>query len=130
MKEPKIYLWDWSLVSDPGARKENFIASHLLKAVHFWEDIGLGEYRLYYLRDKEKREVDFIVTKNDQPWILVEVKSSQNGGLSKSLFYYKNLTQAPYAFQVNFDMEFEPGNCFNSSEPVHVSAKTFLSQLV
>lgn len=130
LKEPKIFLWDWSLISDPGARKENFIASHLLKAVHFWSDIGLGDYRLYYLRDKEKREVDFLVTKNDKPWILVEAKSSQNGGLSKSLFYYKNLTQAPYAFQVNFDMEFEPGNCFSSTEPIHVSAKTFLSQLV
>lgn len=66
---------------------ENFIASHLFKAVHFWTDRGLGEYQLYFLRDKEKREVDFLVVKNKQPWLLVEVKSSDNAGLSKSLFY-------------------------------------------
>jgi len=41
-KEPKLYLWDWSLVDDYGARVENFIASHLLKATHFWTDMGLG----------------------------------------------------------------------------------------
>jgi len=33
LKEPKYYLWDWSQCSDVGARNENFIASHLLKAV-------------------------------------------------------------------------------------------------
>ncbi len=31
-KEPKVYLWDWSLVKEPGARAENFIACHLLKS--------------------------------------------------------------------------------------------------
>jgi uncharacterized protein len=39
LKEPKIYLWDWSEVDDVGKRAENFIASHLLKATHFWEDV-------------------------------------------------------------------------------------------
>ena len=43
-KEPKYYLWDWSLVQNEGARHENFVASHLLKAVHLWTDAGLGEY--------------------------------------------------------------------------------------
>lgn len=130
LKEPKVYLWDWSLVDDPGARAENFVASHLLKAVHFWNDIGLGDYDLHYLRDKEKREVDFLVSKNKKPWFLVEVKNSRNGGLSKALFHYQKLTQAPHAFQVVFDMDYEEGDCFQSTDPILVSAKTFLSQLV
>ncbi len=130
LKEPKIFLWDWSLVDDAGARAENFIASHLLKAVHYWNDTGLGEYGLHYLRDKEKREVDFIVSKNEKPWFLVEVKNSQNSGLSKSLYYYQKLTQASHAFQVVIDGDFEGGNCFNTTEPVIVSARTFLSQLI
>lgn len=29
-KEPKFYLWDWSLVDDPGRRFENLVASALL----------------------------------------------------------------------------------------------------
>jgi len=49
LKQPKVYLWDWSLIADPGARAENFIASHLLKAVHWWTDNGFGEYGLYFL---------------------------------------------------------------------------------
>ncbi len=28
------------------------------------EDFGLGEYQLCFLRNKEKQEVDFLVTKN------------------------------------------------------------------
>lgn len=63
-KQPKLYLWDWSIVADTGARNENLVASHLLKAVHWWTDIGLGSFGLYYLRDKAKREIDFLVTRN------------------------------------------------------------------
>lgn len=88
LKQPKVYLWDWSCITDVGARAENFIASHLLKAVHFWTDRGWGDYELYYLRDKEKREVDFLITKDDNPWCLVEVKNSSNGSPSKSLYYF------------------------------------------
>jgi len=67
LKEPKYYLWDWSQCRDVGARNENFIASHLLKATHCWTDQGLGDYRLHFLRDKEKREVDFLVSKDNHP---------------------------------------------------------------
>ncbi len=130
IKEPKTYLWDWSLVEDHGARVENFIASHLFKAVQFWTDRGLGEYDLHFLRDKEKREVDFLVSKNGRPWFLVEAKASDNGGLSKSLFHYQNLTGAEHALQVVFDLPYEAGNCFASSRPLIVPARTFLSQLV
>lgn len=130
MKEPKVYLWDWSCVPDVGARAENFIASHLLKAVHFWTDRGLGEYELCYLRDKEKREVDFLVVKNGKPWFLVEVKNSSNGSPSKSLFYYQEILEAEFAFQVAIDMDYVDRSCFESSRPLIVPAKTFLSQLV
>ncbi len=130
LKEPKVYLWDWADVKDTGAKVENFIASHLLKAVHFWTDQGLGEYHLYYLRDKEKREVDFLVSKDGEPWFIVEAKTSDHGSLSKSLFYYQKQLKIPHAFQVVFDMPYEKGNCFDFREPIIVPAKTFLSQLV
>ena len=79
IKEPKLYLWDWSLIDDEGHRNENIVASHLLKAIHFWTDRGLGEYGLYYLRTKDKIETDFLVTKNKKPWFLVEVKTKAKG---------------------------------------------------
>ena len=64
IKEPKIYLYDWSVIEDPGSRFENFIASHLLKSVDLWNENGKGKYELYYIRTKDQKEVDFLVTKN------------------------------------------------------------------
>jgi predicted AAA+ superfamily ATPase len=130
LKEPKIYLWDWALVDNEGQKLENFVASHLLKAIHFWTDRGLGEYQLHYLRDKEKREVDFLVTKNDTPWILVEVKASAQGGLSPSLFHFQKQVRAPHAFQIAFDLPFIDKNCFEQPSPLLVPARTLLSQFV
>ena len=40
-KQPKVYPWDWSPIQDEGARTESFVESHLLKAVHWWTDLGL-----------------------------------------------------------------------------------------
>ena len=103
-KQPKIYLWDWSEVRDAGARRENFIASHLLKAVHFWTDAGLGNFGLHYLRDKMQREVDFLVSKDGKPFMLVECKSSGKEPLSSALVYFKKTLEVPLAWQVCFDM--------------------------
>lgn len=130
LKEPKLYLWDWSLVNDPGMRAENFIACHLLKAVHFWTDCGLGNYDLYFLRTKEKKEVDFLVTKNKDPWFLIEVKLSARAPLSPSLSYFHKMIQTKHAFQVVLNMDFVDSNCFKETKPIIVPAKTFLSQLV
>jgi predicted AAA+ superfamily ATPase len=130
LKEPKIYLWDWSVVSEPGAKFENFIASHLLKAVHWWQDNGFGDYGLYYLRTKDKREVDFLVTRDAHPWFLVEAKSSGNADINKNLKYFQTVTKATHAFQISKDEDFINANSFNTMYPVKVPARTFLSQLI
>lgn len=130
LKEPKIYLWDWTSVRDEGARFENFVACHLLKAVHLWTDRGLGDYDLWFVRDKEKREVDFLVTRDKNPWFLVEVKFSQQDNLVKNLFYFQNKLKAKHAFQVVFNMGYVAKDCFSHTTPVIVPAQTFLSQLV
>jgi uncharacterized protein len=130
IKEPKIYLWNWALIEDQGARLENMVASHLLKAVQFWTDRGLGDYGLHYLRDKEEREVDFLVSRNGKPWFLIEAKSSGNRALSRSLYYYQEKLKVPHAFQLCFDLPYFPTNCFSTHHPIIVPAKTLLSQLV
>lgn len=130
IKEPKIYLWDWSVIDNKGARIENFIASHLLKAVHYWTDIGLGKYELYYLRDKDKREVDFLITENSEPWLLAEIKASAKEPLSKNLLHFQSQIQAKHVFQIAYDMPYVDKDCFTINKPVIVPAKTLLSQLV
>jgi len=129
LKEPKFYLWDWSLIEDEGQRHENFIASHLLKAVHFWFDRGLGEFDIFYIRTKDKVEVDFLVTKNKKPWFLVEVKTKQTG-ISPALYRFQEEIQVPHAFQVTINLPFVQKDCFEEKGPIIVPARTFLSQLI
>ncbi|MGA2974751.1 MAG: DUF4143 domain-containing protein [Spirochaetia bacterium] len=129
LKQPKLFLWDWSLVTDAGSRLENFVASHLLKAVHFWTDTGPGTYDLFYLRDKEKREVDFCIVRDGKPWFLVEVKSSDTS-LSKAFSYYHEQLGVPHAFPAVLFLDQVRKNCFSVGKPVVVPLLNLLSQLV
>ena len=126
-KQPKVYLWDWSEVRDIGARRENFIASHLLKAVHFWTDVGLGDFELHYLRDKMQREVDFLVSKDGKPYMLVECKSSGKEPLSPALVHFKNTLNVPLAWQVCFDM---PKSSFDPSDAVMSPSRIAVADLL
>ena len=81
-------------------------------------------------RDYQKREVDFIVVRNGEPWFLVEVKSSGKAGLSPHLEYFQKATGAAKAFQVAMDLPFQPQDCFQITRPMIVPARTFLAQLV
>ena len=127
-KTPKWYLRDWATVSDEGKRAETMVACHLLKAVEGWTDLGLGVFELFYLRDKKKREVDFLVTRDEEPWFIAEVKKSDEA-LSPNLEYYQVCTKAQHAFQVVLDAPFVQADCFSRTSPVAVPARTFLSQL-
>lgn len=128
-KPPKWYLRDWSQISDVGKRCETMVACHLLKAVEGWSDLGYGRFDLYYLRDKNQYEVDFLVTSDGEPWFLVEVKASEKR-LSASLGRFQRKIGAKHAFQVVLDEPFVDADCFLRTDPVVVPARTFLSQLL
>ena len=128
-KEPKWYLRDWSGIADIGARAETFAACHLLKAVETWSDLGLGRFELRYLRDKLKREVDFVIIRDGEPWVLIEVKATRQT-LSPHLFHFQKQTGARHAFQAVLDLPHEPIDCFAHTTPVVVPLRTLLSQLV
>ncbi len=129
-KEPKFYLWDWAGIRSPGARFENLVASALLKAAHAWTDMGSANVRLFFVRDKEKREVDFLLVRDDSPWMLVEAKTSPSPGLSPALLHYHKVLGTQHAFQVVRDLPFVDADCFRETDPVKVPALTLLSQLV
>jgi len=129
-KEPKWFLRDWAEIEDEGSRSETFVGCHLLKAVDGWNDLGLGKFQLAYLRDKEKREVDFAVIRDGKPWFLVEVKHSETS-LSPALRTYQEQVKAPFAFQVVIDLDYVDADCFAKPQgPIVVPARTFLSQLI
>jgi len=106
------------------------VASALLKATHWWTESGQGDFGLHFIRDKEKREVDFLVTRNQHPWFLVEVKSSGKTALSKSLAWFQSQTRTEHAFQVAMDLDFIERDCFELNKPIIVPARTFLAQLI
>jgi len=98
-KENKVYLYDWVEIEDNAAKFENLVALHLYKTITLWTQTGKGNFDLYYLRDKEKREVDFLVNKDNQLLFLVEVKLNDTD-LSKNLLYFQEKLKVPYAIQV------------------------------
>jgi hypothetical protein len=127
-KEPKWYLRDWSGLKDAGKRAETLVACHLLKAVEYWTDTGQGRFELRYLRDKEKREVDFVIVRDEKPWFLVEAKLADRV-ISPALEYYQKQTGVQHAFQAVVDMPFVDADCFSHGGPVVVPARTLLAQL-
>ena len=128
-KTPKYYLWDWGMIEDMGARNENMIACHLLKTTHVLTDLGLGDFSLYFLRTKDRREVDFLVNRNGTPWFIAEVKSS-DAALNKNLAYFQKALGSKHAFQITMDAPYIDADCFSLPYPVKVPARTFLSQLI
>ncbi len=93
-KQPKFYLYDWSQCPDEGARFENLIASHLWKAVQLWTDLGEGEFGLHFVRDRDHREADFLVTRDRKPWFLVEAKLAETQ-LSEALVSFSRRLGIP-----------------------------------
>ncbi len=98
-KEPKLYLFDWSEVQDESARFENMLASHLLKLVHYLYEYEGYNVKLNYLRNVDKKEVDFFVTADGKPWFCVEAKL-QDTSISPSIFYFRDRLNIPYCYQV------------------------------
>ena len=129
-KEPKWFLRDWASIEDPGERAETFVGCHLLKAVEGWNDMGLGDFQLGYLRDKNQREVDFVVVREGKPWFLAEVKYREQF-ISQHLKHFQQQTGAPLAFQVVMDADYVDADCFAAPcGPLVVPAQTLLSQLL
>jgi len=128
-KEPKWFLRDWSIIEDDGQRVETMTACHLLKAVEGWTDLGWGQFDLWYIRDKQKREIDFLVTRDRKPWFLIEAKRSDTS-LTPTLALMQRSIGAQHAFQAVFSESHVETNCFKYMRPVVTPLKTLLSQLL
>ncbi|MBI1884507.1 MAG: ATP-binding protein [Chlamydiae bacterium] len=99
-KEKKLYLWDWSQCEDLSTRFENLVASHLLKMCHFIEDTEGDEMDLQFIRDAQKREIDFVVIKNRKPLFAVECKTGESS-LSPHISYFSERSSVPKFYQVH-----------------------------
>ena len=103
-KEQKLFLWDWSEIEDLGHRFENMVASHLLKYCHWLEDSEGFKMELRFLRDVEKREIDFILLKDGKPQFAVECKTGDRQ-ISPHLKYFSERIKIPKFYQVHMGVK-------------------------
>ena len=102
-KEKKLYLFDYAGIDSPAARFENMVALELFRAVSNWNDLGLGNFSLHYLRNRNKEEVDFLISNNHKPLLLIETKLSDDYA-SKSLIKFQKVLNIPAVQLVNRDV--------------------------
>lgn len=76
LKASKCYLYDWTRIKDKSKRFENFIAVELQTTLSLWTDLTGVNHSLFYIRDKNKKETDFLIVKENKPWLMVEAKCS------------------------------------------------------
>ncbi len=93
-KEKKLYLYDFGSIESAGARLENRVAIELWRTVHRSNDLGLGEYSLHFLRNKQGEEVDFLLCDRNRPRLLIEVKLSETRP-EPSLRKFQRMLQIP-----------------------------------
>jgi predicted AAA+ superfamily ATPase len=77
-KEQKVYFYDWTRVDDKAARFENYLASELMSMINLWNDYGCAYAELYFVRNVQGQETDFLIVKDKQPWLLLEAKLDSN----------------------------------------------------
>lgn len=99
-KEKKLYLYDYAHIPHEPGKFENMVALELWRAVSNWNDLGLGDFGLHYVRNKEQEEVDFLITNNHDPFLLVETKLSDDTP-SKSLLKFQSILDVPAVQLVN-----------------------------
>ncbi len=125
--EKKIYLFDPLMIEQEGAALENTIALHLLKACHYWTDTAQGHFELFYVRTKEKEEVDFCICRDKKVWMLVECKSSDIH-INPHLIKFTRLLKPRFAFQAVRKKGFDRQNLATGIRII--DAERFLSMLV
>ena len=99
-KERKLYFWDWSRVPGRGVRFENMVAGHLLKYCHFVEDTEGHGMELRFIRDTDRREVDFVVLRDGAAEFAVECKSGEQSA-APACRYFRERTDIPRFYQVH-----------------------------
>ncbi len=90
----KIYLWDAPRVTEPAARFENRVALELSRAVAGWNELGYGRFSLNFVRTKDQQEVDFIITDDGKPVLLVDARA-QDPQPSAALIKFQNALRVP-----------------------------------
>lgn len=125
-KAPKFYFYDTGQVmGDAGIKLENTVACALQKEVHFREDCFGENKQLYYLKNKEGREIDFCVTTDAAPALMIEVKWKEDN-LSPNFEFFRKFFPKIKMIQVTKELKREKS--FPDGAEIRVAHK-WLSEL-
>lgn len=127
VKDRKLYLLNYPLIKNEGILFENMVAVELWRAVSNWNHLGLGKFDLNFIRNKEKEEVDFVLSNNNQPWLLVECKLTDQN-ISKALLKFQKRLKIP-AIQLVDKPNIFKKITNNEGGIIIVSADQWLAQL-
>jgi predicted AAA+ superfamily ATPase len=89
LKEPKFYFYDHNHAENSdGAKLENIVANALLKELDFLRDTRGDKTKLHYLSTRDGKEIDFLVCIDDEPRLMIEVKTKDDDP-SKSFHHFE-----------------------------------------
>ncbi len=91
LKEPKYYFYDFVPIKDNGAKLENVVAAAIMKELHYIEDTCGETCTLYFVKTKEGREIDFLISIEDKPRCLIEVKWSDDAPHKNFSYFEQHL---------------------------------------
>lgn len=94
-KENKVYFYDWTLVSEPAKRFENYVACELKNRIELWSGMTKHKFELFFVRTRDKKETDFLITRDQSPYFLAEVKMSDEGVESHNRLHAAKLGNIP-----------------------------------
>lgn len=120
LKTPKIYFFDTALVKKGvGEQFENLTAVNLYKHMMAKRDYVGENITLHYLRDKEKREVDFALAKDDLITEIIEAKYAESSISAHLIHFSKHYNLK--ATQIVYDIK-KP---YKAGEITVIDALTF-----
>ncbi|MCP4681533.1 MAG: hypothetical protein GY864_04295 [Desulfobacterales bacterium] len=82
-RESKAYFYDWTRPKHPAGQFENYVAVELKTLLELWTDTGIGVFTLHFIRNRDGKETDFLILRDQEPWMLIETKLSRS-----SIEYY------------------------------------------
>ena len=125
LKEPKFYFYDTGMVTgSDGIKLENLVACAMLKEIHRCQDVEGANLDLHYIRNKDGQEIDFLLTDENVPKQLIEVKWADD---SLSPHFKKFLSGVPLK-RVQVVGQLGQSKSFPTGERIEPAQK-FLSKL-
>jgi hypothetical protein len=92
-------------------------------------DTGEGDFQLHYLRNKQKKEIDFLIVKDKKSWLPVEVKLNDDN-LSDSWSVFMKYLDCNHGVQLVKNENVRNVKNTHFGKILTISASQFLACLI